>query len=282
MPINDHTLKLAGLIGDPVAHSRSPALHNAAFAHLGIPACYELWPTPAADLPARIAGLRAAQILGANVTLPHKIAVLGLLDRLDPAATLIGAVNTIVRAADGTLVGTNTDAPACLASLREDAGYQPAGGSAVILGASGAARAAAVALAGAGIARLVVVNRTLEKAEQLLGDLLAATDTDPYLRALAPDDADLPAALAAADLIINATSLGWQADETPLAAEHIPANALVFDMIYRPTRLLHDAAARAARTLDGAGMLVRQAALAFELWTNQPAPLEIMRAALRP
>lgn len=282
MPINDHTLKLAGLIGDPVAHSRSPALHNAAFAHLGIPACYELWPTPAADLPARIAGLRAAQILGANVTLPHKIAVLGLLDRLDPAAMLIGAVNTIVRAADGTLVGTNTDAPACLASLREDAGYQPAGGSAVILGASGAARAAAVALAGAGIARLVVVNRTLEKAEQLLGDLLAATDTDPYLRALAPDDADLPAALAAADLIINATSLGWQADETPLAAEHIPANALVFDMIYRPTRLLHDAAARAARTLDGAGMLVRQAALAFELWTNQPAPLEIMRAALRP
>lgn len=282
MPINDHTLKLAGLIGDPVAHSRSPALHNAAFAHLGIPACYELWPTPAADLPARIAGLRAAQILGANVTLPHKIAVLGLLDRLDPAATLIGAVNTIVRAADGTLVGTNTDAPACLASLREDAGYQPAGGSAVILGASGAARAAAVALAGAGIARLVVVNRTLEKAEQLLGDLLAATDTDPYLRALAPDDADLPAALAAADLIINATSVGWQADETPLAAEHIPANALVFDMIYRPTRLLHDAAARAARTLDGAGMLVRQAALAFELWTNQPAPLEIMRAALRP
>lgn len=282
MPINDHTLKLAGLIGDPVAHSRSPALHNAAFAHLGIPACYELWPTPAADLPARIAGLRAAQILGANVTLPHKIAVLGLLDRLDPAAMLIGAVNTIVRAADGTLVGTNTDAPACLASLREDAGYQPAGGSAVILGASGAARAAAVALAGAGIARLVVVNRTLEKAEQLLGDLLATTDTDPYLRALAPDDADLPAALAAADLIINATSVGWQADETPLAAEHIPANALVFDMIYRPTRLLHDAAARAARTLDGAGMLVRQAALAFELWTNQPAPLEIMRAALRP
>lgn len=282
MPINDHTLKLAGLIGDPVAHSRSPALHNAAFAHLGIPACYELWPTPAADLPARIAGLRAAQILGANVTLPHKIAVLGMLDRLDPAATLIGAVNTIVRAADGTLVGTNTDAPACLASLRDDAGYQPAGGSAVILGASGAARAAAVALAGAGIARLVVVNRTLEKAEQLLGDLLAATDTDPYLRALAPDDADLPAALAAADLIINATSVGWQADETPLAAEHIPANALVFDMIYRPTRLLHDAAARAARTLDGAGMLVRQAALAFELWTNQPAPLEIMRAALRP
>ncbi len=282
MPINDHTLKLAGLIGDPVAHSRSPALHNAAFAHLGIPACYELWPTPAADLPARIAGLRAAQILGANVTLPHKIAVLGMLDRLDPAATLIGAVNTIVRAADGTLVGTNTDAPACLASLRDDAGYQPAGGSAVILGASGAARAAAVALAGAGIARLVVVNRTLEKAEQLLGDLLATTDTDPYLRALAPDDADLPAALAAADLIINATSVGWQADETPLAAEHIPANALVFDMIYRPTRLLHDAAARAARTLDGAGMLVRQAALAFELWTNQPAPLEIMRAALRP
>ncbi|MBK9713752.1 MAG: shikimate dehydrogenase [Kouleothrix sp.] len=273
-------LLLAGLIGDPVAHSRSPALHNAAFAHLGLRARYELWPTPAADLAARIESLRAPHVLGANVTLPHKIAVLEWLDRLDPAAVLIGAANTIVREADGSLTGANTDAPAFLASLHDEAGFDPAGQSAVILGASGAARAAAVALVGAGVARLVVVNRTLDRAEGLLGDLLAATESDPQLVAIAPDDPELAGWLVEAALLVNATSLGWRAGESPLAAEQIPPGALVFDMIYRPTRLLHDAAARGARTLDGAGMLVRQAALAFERWTGRPAPLDVMRAAM--
>jgi len=274
-------LRLAGLIGDPVGHSRSPALHNAAFSQLGLHARYELWPTPAADLPARIESLRAPHILGANVTLPHKIAVLDLLDRLDPAVAVIGAANTIIREADGSLTGANTDAPAFLISLREEGGYDPAGQTAVILGASGAARAAAVALIGAGIARLTVVNRTRERAEELLADLLAAADTDPQLFALAPDDTDLPDLLAEATLIVNATSLGWHGDESPLPAAFILESALVFDMVYRPTQLLRDAASRGARTLDGAGMLARQAALAFERWTGQPAPLEIMRAALQ-
>lgn len=270
-----------GLIGDPVSHSRSPGIQNAAFAALGLPAHYELWATSAAELPARVASLRAEGTLGANVTLPHKIAVLELLDRLDPAAAVIGAANTIIREADGTLTGANTDAPACLATLREDAGYEPAGGSALILGASGAARAAAVSLVGAGIARLVVVNRTPEKAEQLLADVLAAADSDPFLLAATPDDPDLPALLAESSLIINATSLGWHGDETPLADDLIPADALVFDMVYRQTRLLREAAARGARTLDGSHMLVRQAALAFERWTGRTAPLDVMRAAMR-
>ena len=104
-------IKLAGVIGDPVAHSRSPAIHNAAFAHLGLPARYELWPTSAANLAARVASLRAEHILGANVTLPHKVAVLELLDRLDPAVSAIGAANTVIREDDGTLTGANTDAP---------------------------------------------------------------------------------------------------------------------------------------------------------------------------
>jgi shikimate dehydrogenase len=271
---------LAGVIGDPVAHSRSPAIHNAAFASLGIGARYELWPTPAAELPARIESLRAPHILGANVTLPHKVAVLALLDRLDADAAAIGAVNTIVREADGALAGANTDAPAFLASLREDGAYEPAGQSALILGASGAARAAAVALIGAGIERLIIVNRTLERAEELLGDALAATERDPQLFALAPDDVALPEMLAETTLIVNATSLGWRADETPLTAELIPPGALVFDMVYRPTRLLREAAARGARPLDGAGMFVCQAALAFERWTGRTAPLNVMRAAL--
>ena len=271
---------LAGVIGDPVAHSRSPAIHNAALASLGIGARYELWPTPATELPARIESLRAPHILGANVTLPHKVAVLALLDRLDADAATIGAVNTIVREADGALTGANTDAPAFLASLREDGAYEPAGQSALILGASGAARAAAVALIGAGVERLIIVNRTLERAEELLGDALAATDRDPQLFALTPDDTALPGMLAETTLIVNATSLGWRTEETPLAAELILPGALVFDMVYRPTRLLREAAVRGARPLDGAGMFVRQAALAFERWTNRAAPLDVMRAAL--
>ena len=271
---------LAGLIGDPVTHSRSPLLHNAAFAKLGIHARYELWPTSAIELAARVDSLRAPHILGANVTLPHKIAVLELLDRLDPMARLIGAANTIIREADGSLTGANTDAPAFLASLREEGGYDPAGQSIVILGASGAARAVAMALAGVGVVWLVIANRTIERAEALLGDLLAATDADPLLFALTPNDADLPELLAQASLIVNATSIGWHGDQSPLPARLIPPSALVFDMIYRPTQLLHDAAACGARTLDGAGMLARQAALAFARWTGQSAPLDVMRAAL--
>jgi shikimate dehydrogenase len=273
-------LLLAGVIGDPVSHSRSPALHNAAFVHTGIAARYELWPTLASELPQRIESLRAPNMLGANVTLPHKIAVLPLLDKLEADAEVIGAVNTIIRMADGSLLGANTDAPAFLAALREDAGYDPAGQTAMILGASGAARAAAIALVGAGIARLVVANRTSERAEELLGDVLAAAEGDPQLFALALGDAALPDLLAEASLLVNATSLGWRPDETPIAAKLIPPGALVYDMVYRPTRLLNDAAMRGARSQNGAGMFVRQAALAFERWTGRRAPLDVMRAAL--
>src|SRR5262249_4029121 len=154
--------------------------------------------------------------------------------------------------------------------------YEPAGQSALILGASGAARAAAVALIRAGIERLIVVNRTLERAEELLGDALAETERDPQLFAFAPDDMALPGRLAETTLVVNATSLGWRADDTPHAAELIPPGALVFDMVYRSTRLLREAAARGARPLDGAGMFVRQAALAFERWTGRAAPLNVM------
>lgn len=269
----------AGLIGDPVSHSRSPAIHNAAFAHLGLRARYDLWQTSAADLPARIESLRAPDILGANVTLPHKVAALELLDRLDPEVALIGAINTIVREPDGSLTGANTDAPAFLESLRAEAGYLPVGQPVVVLGASGAARAAVAALIAAGAAQITVLNRTLERAELLLGDLLAASDSDPQLYALALGDPEARALLAQSSLLVNATSLGWRAEETPLAAELIPPGALVFDMVYRPTRLLREAAARGARTLDGWGMLVRQAGLAFERWTGQPAPLDVMRSA---
>jgi shikimate dehydrogenase len=275
--MTQQSILLAGVIGDPVAHSRSPAMHNAAFAHLGIPARYERWHTPAAELPARVASLRAPGMLGANVTLPHKIAIVPLLDRLDPLAELVGAVNTVVRVPDGTLAGYNTDAPAVVGTLAT-AGFAVAGAPVAIFGASGAARAAAFALAQAGAASITIVNRTLERAESLAADVLEH-HAESRLHALAADDPGLAGSLDGVTLLINATSLGWHEDETPLDAALIPPGALVFDMVYRPTRLLRDAAACGARTLDGADMLVRQAGLAFERWTGQPAPLDVMRKA---
>lgn len=287
-------MQYVGIIGDPVAHSRSPQMHNAAFKHLGIAACYERWPTAAVELPARIATLRQPQMLGANVTLPHKTAVIPLLDELEAEAARIGAVNTIYRRADGGLVGANTDAPGLAESLREDARFDATGARVLLLGASGAARAAVYALLGAGVGELIVANRSLERAEALLADVLGddddqppplrppqlAIDDVPPLLALALDDPDLADIIPRVDLLINATSLGWHGDETPLPDPPLRPGALVYDMVYRPSRLLRDAAARAARCCDGMGMLLRQGALGFRRWTGQPAPLAVMRAAL--
>lgn len=305
--MSDTRLRRIGLIGDPVAHSRSPAMQNAAFAHLGIAARYERWHTPAAQLPARVASLRAPDILGANITLPHKTAVLDLLDMVEPEAALIGAVNTIYKQADGSLTGANTDAPALLDALREESAFVPAGQRVVLLGASGAARAAAFALVEAGVQQLVVANRTPERAEALLSDIIASrfveeeqTRHEPggngqqpplpdvsfagiesQLVALALDDPDLTDYITESALLINATSLGWHSDETPLPEPPVGPDTLVYDMVYRPTRLLYDAAARGARTLDGLGMLVRQGALAFTRWTGREAPLDVMHRALQ-
>jgi shikimate dehydrogenase len=269
----------AGVIGDPVEHSRSPAMHNAAFRALGLPYQYERWHTPAAQLAERIASLRQSSMLGANVTLPHKVAILEYIDHRDPIVDLIGAANTIIRNPDGSLSVTNTDAPAVSATLREDAGFEPAGRHAIVLGASGAARAAVYALARSGAQQIVIVNRTIERAEDLLADLLASTDFEIPVLAFTPDDPDLAEYTRSADLIINATSLGWKASELPLEPNLLPTTGLVFDMVYRPTELLRIAAARGMATLDGRGMLVRQAGLAFERWVGKSAPLEVMFAA---
>lgn len=277
------------LIGDPVAHSRSPEMQNAALTHLGVEARYEAVQTSAAELAERVAALRAPEYLGANVTLPHKQAVLPLLDELEPQAAQIGAANTIYKGDDGRLIGANTDAPALIADLAE-AGFDPAGRSAVLLGASGAARAAAFALADAGVSTLVVLNRTPERAEALLADLLLAiTDEQgftatggrpPTLVALGPDDPDAGSYLASCELLVNATPLGWHGDETPLPDPPVGPQTLVYDMVYRETRLLREAAARGATTRAGLGMLVHQGALALTRWTGREAPLDVMWAAL--
>ena len=259
-----------GIIGDPVSHSISPAMHNAALRALAIEATYGRWPTPAAQLPARVAALRSPGMVGANVTLPHKVAVAPLLDRCAAIATYFGAVNTIVREPDGSLTGYNTDAPAFRDSLLALGLLLPES-QAVVLGAGGAARAALWALREVGCPGITVINRTLDNASRLVR---------PGEAALAAADPQAAAAISAATLLINTTSLGWQpGDAAPTDLALLHPGLFVYDMVYRPTPLLQAARSCGARAADGLDMLVRQAGLAFELWFRQPAPLEIMRAA---
>ena len=274
MSVTSTTTAEIWLIGDPVAHSRSPAMHNAALAALGIAARYRAVQTTAAELASRLTELRQPGFLGANVTLPHKQAVMPFLDEIEPAAARIGAVNTIVRLPDGRLLGTNTDAPGLLADLAA-ARWTPTGQEVVILGASGAARAAAFALADAGVSSLTIVNRSLMRAIDLAA-AIAANQPALRVRALALGDSAVDEAVASCTLLINATALGWRDNETPLPDPPVGTHCLVYDMVYRETTLLRAAAARGAQVRDGRGMLVEQGALAFERWTGHPAPRALM------
>ena len=269
-----------GLIGWPVEHSLSPAMHNAAFRALGLGWRYELLPVPPGHLEAAMADLRAGEFRGANVTVPHKSAVMAYLDRIDGAAQSIGAVNA-VSVQGGRWIGHNTDAAGFVRALREG-GLEPAGRQALLLGAGGAARAVAYALTGAGCT-VVVHNRTARRAAELVAALQrlgldAPVTCSPGERAL--DELDLTRF----DLLVNATAVGmWPSQEdTPWPEElPMPAHWTVFDLVYNPleTGLLRRARRAGAKTIDGLGMLVWQGALAFELWTGQKPPVDLMRAA---
>lgn len=262
-----------GLIGDPVAHSLSPALQQPAFDALGIAARYELWPTAALALPERVATLRAPEMLGANVTVPHKQAVLGLLDVVSEQARRAGAVNTIINR-NGRLHGDNTDIAGFAMALVAVC-FDAKDREVLLLGAGGAARGVILALETLGVRQIAVTNRHHERARRL-----AAEVTPTQINVVASNEAELESALRQARLIVNATSLGWHAGETPLALsllEYIPADALVVDLTYRDTDLLLAARARGLPTLDGLPMLIHQGARAFQLWTGQLPPLELMR-----
>lgn len=225
-------MKRVGLIGDPVAHSISPVFQQAAFDALAIAAHYEAWRTPAAALPERVAGLRAPEMLGANVTVPHKQAVLPLLDQLHPAAARAGAVNTIVNEG-GRLIGHNTDITGFLDALRLDGGVEPKGARAVVIGAGGAARAVVIALLDAGVARLRVLNRTPARAAALVAEL---ADGRGEAAALEPDR--VASLLAGADLVVNCTTVGMrhsaQEHALPVPVEALPAAAMVVDIVANP------------------------------------------------
>jgi shikimate dehydrogenase len=266
-----------GVIGDPVAHSISPAMQQPAFDALGIPATYELWHTVAADLPARIASLREPDVLGASVTVPHKVAVMAHLDDISALARRAGAVNTVINR-NGHLTGDNTDAHGFAVSL-EQACPDVKSRQALVLGAGGAARAVVLALESIGLAHITLANRRLDRAESLAADLAPTP-----LTVIGMDETALTNALPNASVLINATSLGWHKGETPIPLEWLqllPDGAIVADLTYRDTDLLEAARERGYATLDGLGMLVYQGARAFQLWTGREAPVQTMLDAAR-
>lgn len=266
-PVTGST-RLAGVIGSPVRHSLSPAIHNAGFDECGLDWVYVALEVLPGSAAAALEGMRAFGIAGLSVTMPHKDAVHDLVDERSLAAERMRAVNC-VQLVDGRLIGHNTDGDGFVDSLRLDAGVDPSGLSVVVLGAGGAARSVIEALARAGAAGIAVVNRTEARAVEAasLGGKAARSGT--------------LADIARADLVVNATSLGLGTEQLPIGGDHLRPGQLVADLVYHPldTALLRAARSAGARALDGLGMLVHQAGRQFELWTGTPAPVEAMRAA---
>ncbi|HWQ68544.1 MAG TPA: shikimate dehydrogenase [Patescibacteria group bacterium] len=273
--------KLFILFGDPVAHSLSPVMQNAALQAAGIDGLYIPWRVQSAGLPAAFASLRGMENFGgANVTVPHKEQAFALVDTLTPEAAAVGAVNTVV-VRDGHLLGANTDGLGFLRSLHEEADFLPRGKSSVILGAGGAARAVAVSLAEAGAEPLVIVNRTAERARSLAEFVYRNIGTSTT--GLGLDDPQMPATVRDCALVVNTTSVGLNpADHPPIDPSLLQSGALVYDLIYRPreTALLREAKRRGCRVMGGLGMLLYQGALAFELWTGHKPSEAAMRHAL--
>jgi shikimate dehydrogenase len=270
--------KICGVIGDPIEHTMSPVMHNAAFKKLGLDFLYVPFKVSQEELEKAVEGIRALNIRGLNVTIPHKVAIIPMLDGLDPLAEKIGAVNTVVND-NGNLRGYNTDASGFLQALLEH-GVEPRGKNIVILGAGGASRAIAFILAERD-AHLTILNRQLEMdwAEELAWRIFHDFEMEVGVLELGFDN--LATALTGADLLINATSVGMSpnSEETTVPAQLLKAELIVFDIVYNPikTRLLKEAEAAGARTIGGINMLAWQGALAFEKWTEQPAPLDLMR-----
>lgn len=261
----DGKTEIYGLLGRPVSHSLSPAMHNAAFRALGLNAVYVAFPVT--DLPQAVAGLRGLNIRGVSVTIPFKEEIIPLLDEVNPQAARMGAVNTVVNR-DGRLIGHNTDWLGAVAALKEKTVIQ--GEHFLVLGAGGASRA--------------IVFGLLQE-----GGRISLTDIDPDRAATLAQEFGVealpPEALGQcpAKILINATPVGMepQADAIPIAPELLGRFTLVMDIVYRPlrTRLLREAEARSVWTVDGLKMLIYQGAAQFELWTGRPAPVGVMARA---
>ena len=286
LSLPDAPTKLVGLLGYPVAHSLSPLIHNTAFRAQGLDWCYVALPVAPEDVAEAVAGLKALGFVGSNVTVPHKQAVVPLMDDLSSEARAVGAVNTIVcrREADGvTLYGGNTDVEGFLAPLHPFADTLREA-SMLIFGAGGAARAVAYALLRTyQPRRLTIAARTPARAERLTRDL-ARYDPTGALRVVPL--AEARPAVQKSRLLVNATPAGMHpdVDATPWPdAEAFSDGQLVYDLIYKPeqTRLLREAAAHGARTLSGLAMLIHQAAASYIQWTGREMPVDLVSEAVR-
>ena len=276
----DGKTKIYGLFGEPVEHTASPAMHNAAFEKLSLNAVYLAFRVKPSEIKQALKGIASLNFSGINLTIPHKQICLPYLDRVDRQARLIGAANTIV-ARGGRLLGYNTDAPGFLKSLKQDLGQTPKGKSVFLLGAGGAGRAVAIALAKNRAKEIILADLVLGRSRQLAINLKTHFPHLPVktlnLKKIGESD------LAGVDLLINATPVGMRlADPLPVNPGFLHPGISVYDLVYNisPTRLVRTARRRGLKAVNGLGMLVWQAALAFELWTGRKPPVELMRREL--
>jgi shikimate dehydrogenase len=273
--------RVVGILGHPVHHSLSPIMHNAAFESLGLDYRYFAFDVKPEMLRRAVEGLRALQMAGVNVTVPHKEKVIRYVDQLSPEARLMGAVNTIENR-DGQLIGHNTDGMGFIMAFQEAFGQSVEGKRALLLGAGGAARAVAIQLVSQGVSEMIIANRTYVRARRLVK---AITESFPGASALAIrlQGESLAKICLRADMLINATSTGLMADSSLKFLPSIfRSSMLVCDLTYNPpqTPFLKMAAEAGCKTMNGVGMLLHQGALAFRIWLGQEAPLSVMRAAL--
>ena len=264
----DGETRITGLIGDPVAHSRSPAILNTAYREAGLNWIYVACPVPRGQGGDAVRGAQALRFAGLTVTMPHKAEAAGACDELTPDATALGVINVVTITDDGRLCGSSTDGEGFIRSVRDES-FDPAGTDVLVAGAGGAARAIVLALGGAG-ARVSVAGRRLDTAESAAalvpgGQAVTLSDVDPGVYAL----------------VVNATPLGMQGEPGPVPVERLNPGQLVVDTVYHPmeTPFLAAARARGIHAVNGLGMLVHQAALAFESWTGLDAPVAAMRVA---
>jgi len=272
--------KVCAVIGDPVEHSLSPCFQNAAFQHLGLDFVYVAFTVKAEELRGAIEGVRSLGFHGLNVTMPHKISIIQYLDELDEDAERIGSVNTVLNR-DGRLIGYTTDGVGALNALKNN-GVDPNGKKIVILGAGGASRSVSFALIKEA-KELVILNRTVRRAERLVCDLHRLVRKDEKVRSGGLTEENLRKELENADILINATPVGMvpNEDKMPVKEEHLHPNLVVFDLVYNPieTKLLRKAKMIGAKTIDGLSMLIYQGAASFEIWTGVKAPIHVMMKA---
>jgi shikimate dehydrogenase len=281
MAVVDVNTKLVGLLGNPLGHSFSPAMHNRAFETLGLNFFYLPIEVTADDLSTVAAGIAKMNFAGYNITIPHKIRIMECLDAIDPLAQAIGAVNTVTLQA-GRATGYNTDGEGYVRSLETEAGIAVQGKRLLIVGCGGATRAIAMTLASRGARKILIANRTEQKAHDLVGEVNAKVR--PCSEVVTMQRAALAAALKQADVLINTTSVGMHPheDRMPIEEDLIPGGIVVSDIVYNPmrTRLLKAAEAKGCRIVTGLGMLVYQGAEGFRMWTGVEPPVDEMFAVV--